>query len=251
MAAFVDLHCHWVAGIDDGARTPEEGLAILSGLGDLGFEHVVATPHMRPGMFENDRDGLQKAYQRMLPVLDQAPTLPRVSLASEHFFDEQVVGRIRAGTALPYQPQRDALGPRTSGPILLEFSDLTPATPILRQLFRLQAEGYTPVIAHPERYRATWSQPELVLEWVEAGCLALLDLCALIGKYGSEPKKAALKLLELEAYDAACSDAHRPSDVPLVAAALEALERRAGREEVDFLLGSGPRAILHGRQLDR
>src|SRR5688500_12788406 len=102
MAAFVDLHCHWVAGIDDGARTPEEGLAILAGVGELGFEHVVATPHMRPGMFDNDRTRLEEAYKKMLPALERAPALPRVSLASEHFFDDTVVGRIRAGEALPY-----------------------------------------------------------------------------------------------------------------------------------------------------
>ncbi len=85
MAAFVDLHCHWVAGIDDGARTQEEGLAILAGLGELGFEHVVATLIMRPGMFDNDWTRLEEAYQRMLPALDRAPALPRV-LAGERAF---------------------------------------------------------------------------------------------------------------------------------------------------------------------
>ena len=251
MAAFVDLHCHWVAGIDDGARDSKESIAMLSGLHALGFEHVVATPHMRPGLFDNDQSALFQAYERMLPELDGAQSLPLVSLASEHFFDSVVVARIRDGHALPYLPARDAKGPRTSGPILVEFSDLAPAAPILRQLFRLQADGYTPVIAHPERYRAAWARPELVVEWVEAGCLALLDVCALIGKYGEQPKRTALRLLELEAYDAACSDAHRSSDIPLVAEALGALERHAGREEVDLLLGSGPRAILHGRKLAR
>jgi len=251
MAAFVDLHCHWVAGIDDGARNGAEALAMLAGLGELGFEHVVATPHMRPGMFDNDQDSLRAAYQRMLPELEAVPALPRVSLASEHYFDDTVVARIREGKALPYLPQRDAVGPRTSGPILVEFTDLVPSAPILRQLYRLQADGFTPVIAHPERYRAAWARPELVVEWVEAGCLALLDLCALIGKYGEQPKRTALRLLELEAYDAACSDAHRPADIPLVDAAITVLERQAGRDEVDFLLGSGPRAILHGERLAR
>jgi len=224
---------------------------MLSGLAGLGFEHVVATPHMRPGLFHNDQESLRLAYERMLPELEKETALPLVSLASEHFFDDAVVARIREGQALPYHPQRDARGPRTSGPILVEFSDLVPSAPILRQLFRLQADGYTPVIAHPERYRAAWTRPELVVEWVEAGCLALLDICALIGKYGEQPQRTALRLLELEAYDAACSDAHRPSDIPLVAEALIALERAAGRAELDFLLGSGPRGILHGQRLAR
>ena len=48
MRGFVDLHCHWIAGIDDGAKTPEDGLAMLRGLREAGFDTVVATPHMRP-----------------------------------------------------------------------------------------------------------------------------------------------------------------------------------------------------------
>ena len=55
---FVDLHCHWIAGIDDGARTVEASLAMLRGLKRAGFDTVMATPHMRPGMFDNDRDAL-------------------------------------------------------------------------------------------------------------------------------------------------------------------------------------------------
>jgi protein-tyrosine phosphatase len=54
MRGFVDLHSHWIASIDDGARSPEEGLELLRGLYEAGFSTVVATPHMRPGMFEND-----------------------------------------------------------------------------------------------------------------------------------------------------------------------------------------------------
>ena len=49
------MHCHWIAAIDDGARSMDEGLAMLRGLHQAGFDSVVATPHMRPGMFDNDR----------------------------------------------------------------------------------------------------------------------------------------------------------------------------------------------------
>ena len=58
MRGFVDLHSHWVSSIDDGARSTSEGIDLLRGLHDVGFSTVVATPHMRPGMFENDRSAL-------------------------------------------------------------------------------------------------------------------------------------------------------------------------------------------------
>src|SRR5579862_9514452 len=60
MAGFIDLHCHWVAAIDDGARTFEQGLDMLRRLQSAGFAKVVATPHMRPGMFDNDKAMLER-----------------------------------------------------------------------------------------------------------------------------------------------------------------------------------------------
>src|SRR5438105_13828793 len=66
---FVDLHCHWIAGIDDGATTPAEGLAMLRALRGAGFDFVMATPHMRPAMFDNRKENLTLAFQAMAAVL--------------------------------------------------------------------------------------------------------------------------------------------------------------------------------------
>src|SRR5882724_11017358 len=98
---FVDLHCHWVAGIDDGAPTPEEGLAMLRALKGAGFDFVMATPHMRPAMFDNAKGDLERAFAAMSSVLGE-PNLPEVGLASEHFFDDVVFQRMVSGEALPY-----------------------------------------------------------------------------------------------------------------------------------------------------
>ena len=85
---YVDLHCHWVAAIDDGVKTVEGGIELLSGLRSLGFSHVVATPHMRPGMFDNAKATLVKAFAKMSDKLDHRSKeadlcLPERSLGSE------------------------------------------------------------------------------------------------------------------------------------------------------------------------
>ncbi|RLB61150.1 MAG: protein tyrosine phosphatase, partial [Deltaproteobacteria bacterium] len=67
---FIDLHSHWVAGIDDGAKTAQESLEMLNGLAEVGFGTVVATPHMRTGMFDNSRADLEHAYQQTLQQLE-------------------------------------------------------------------------------------------------------------------------------------------------------------------------------------
>ncbi len=246
MSGFVDLHCHWVAGIDDGARSFDEGVAILRNLRHVGFAHVVGTPHMRPGLFDNNASDLRTAFRRMTSRLPNGPEIPTLSLSSEHFFDAEFISRITNGNVLPYQ-QSEQNGTQSGGAILLEFQDLSPLFVVQRQLQRLKKMGYLPVIAHPERYRAVWSDPSIVLQLVDEGSVAQLDCCAVLGKYGSEPQQTARQLLSEGAYDLACSDAHRPRDALLTAEAIEAITQQVGPQERDSLLRVGPMALLEGR----
>ena len=241
MRAFIDLHCHWVAGIDDGARDPEESLAMLRALGQIGFGLVVGTPHMRPGMFDNTRGDLEAAYQRMQPHLDAQQDLPRVALSSEHYFDEVVLERLRAGQGLPYPGGRA---------VLLEFYEIDFPPHVDQQLAALRRGGLVPVIAHPERYRCLWKSPEVLERLVDQGVGALLDAAALVGKYGRRPQRCAEQLLEMGLYHAACSDAHRPADVDQVEAGMRRVEKLYDAEEVDFLFRAGPAALLEGRLPD-
>jgi protein-tyrosine phosphatase len=235
---FVDLHCHWVSSIDDGARTPEEGLAMLRGLHAAGFDEVVATPHMRPGMFDNDRVSLQRAYVAMQPILEAAGKLPTVHLSSEHFFDDVVFGRLLRGEAVPYPG---------SGAVLVEFGHGPFPHRAQHRFFDLCRAGLNPVLAHPERYEGVWKDDACLDPLLDAGADLLLDVCALVGKYGREPQRTAEKLLEESAYEAACSDAHRPADVDYVIRAIERLEELVGGEECIRLLADGPRGILQMR----
>ncbi|HEY3816189.1 MAG TPA: CpsB/CapC family capsule biosynthesis tyrosine phosphatase [Polyangiaceae bacterium] len=235
MRGLVDLHCHWVAAIDDGARSTDEGLRMLQGLRELGFDAVVATPHMRPGMFDNDRAGLKAAFDAMEAVLRAAgEAVPAVHLASEHFFDDVVYGRLLRGEGLPYPGGKS---------ILVEFGAGGFPVRAQHRLFDLRRVGLAPVIAHPERYEPVWKDDACLDPFLDAGALLLLDVCALVGKYGRSPQRAAEKLLEEEAYEAACSDAHRPSDVEQVALGIERLVALAGETEAKRLFHEGPRHI--------
>ncbi|MDP8999311.1 MAG: protein tyrosine phosphatase [Myxococcota bacterium] len=239
MRGFVDLHCHWIAAIDDGARTAAEGLKMLRELHAAGFDEVVATPHMRPGMFDNDRAGLEHAFGAMQHTLVTSPDrLPVVHLASEHFFDDIVFARLMRGEALPYPGGKS---------VLIEFSPTAFPLRTQHRLFDLRRAGLVPVIAHPERYEPVWKDDACLDPLLDAGAVLLLDVCALVGKYGRAPQRAAEKLLEEDTYEAACSDAHRPLDVEHVARAIERLVTLVGDVQTKRLLAEGPRAILGGR----
>jgi protein-tyrosine phosphatase len=235
--SLIDLHCHFLPGIDDGAPTVADGIAMLEGLKSLGFSRVMATPHMRAGMFDNEKQGLTAAFESFRPHL-AGRDVPEIALASEHYFDDQVYTRLLKGEALPYPGGRA---------VLLEFYEIDFPPLIEQRLFDLRRRQLLPVIAHPERYRRFWEHPEALERLVDQGVATLLDCMSLVGKYGRRPQRAAEELLERELYHAACSDLHRPADVPIVAKGIAAIRSSYGAEEIEFLFEDGPRALLDGQ----
>jgi protein-tyrosine phosphatase len=242
MAGYIDLHCHWVAGVDDGVKTASESAALLAGLRSIGFTTVVATPHMRPGMFDNTSEVLRAAFDRTCEALDRsamkgAPELPELLLSSEHFFDDIVFQRLMSGEALPYPGGHAAL---------VEFPNGHFPAMITSRFFDLRRRHIRPVLAHPERYEPVWRDPAVLEPLLDGGAVLLLDVAALAGKYGRTPRRSAERLLELGYYYAACSDAHSPRDLAAVDEGIGLLRRLVGDEEAKFLLEEGPRAILEG-----
>lgn len=239
MRGFVDLHCHWIADVDDGARSVSESLAMLRALHASGFDLVIGTPHMRPGMFDTTRESLRAAFERMQPHLLEVAGLPRVELSSEHFFDDVVYQRVLGGTGLPYPGDRAVLFELYESDFPLSLDRL------LAELRR--GPKLVPVIAHPERYQRMWRDPEVLERLLDVGAAALLDAAALVGKYGRKAQRCAEDLLERGLYHAACSDAHRPADVEEVARGMLRVRELHGPEEEDFLFREGPLALLQGR----
>src|SRR4051812_37751768 len=109
MSGYIDLHCHYVPGIDDGAGSAEDGVSMLRALGALGFTEVVATPHTRPGMFDNTPATIGLAFERFKADLRDPRSLPTLSLSSEHYFDDVVFQRLMHDQGLPYPGGKAAL----------------------------------------------------------------------------------------------------------------------------------------------
>ncbi len=237
MAGYVDLHSHWIPGVDDGVPSVDEGIALLRALSAAGFERVIATPHMRPGMFDNERKGLEVAYEEMVRHVEASGVGVQVGLGCEHFFDDVVFDRIMAGEGIPYPGGRA---------VLVEFAGEHLPAKLSERLFDVRRKGLRPVIAHPERYRVCWDDSALMEDWVDRGVVLLMDGGALAGKYGRAPKKAAERMLEAGLYYAVCSDAHRVSDVDDVVAGMDRVRALVGEQERDFLLREGPLRVLSG-----
>lgn len=235
----VDLHCHPLPGVDDGVRSAEEGAALLVGLKSLGFDVVVATPHVRSGVWDNRIDTRAAARALLGPALDAATargeSLPELLLAGEHMFDDVLQDLLKRGEALTYP---------AGGAALVEFPYDAMPFRVELQLWRMKKSGVLPVVAHPERYTPVQQSEEKIEELRGAGALALLDVMSLVGAYGRRAQACAEKLLAAGHYAAACSDAHKPADLPVLKEALEVLRSKVGHEGFERLLIEGPRRVL-------
>lgn len=236
-AGYVDLHCHYLPGIDDGVRTMDEGLALLTGLAKLGYETVVATPHIRTAMFDNRKAGLQHAFSELIDIAQDVPGMPGLGLAAEHYCDDVFWELFTSGQAVPYPGEKAAL---------IEFHYEMWPKRIEDKLFEMQVRGVRPVLAHPERYSALFPRTDPLDPLLDLGCLGLLDLMSLVGRYGRRSQRAAERMLEEGVYYAACTDCHRPNDVERVADAIERLRELVGKGEAEELLAENPRRILSG-----
>lgn len=235
---WIDLHCHPLPGIDDGARTAEDGAALLVGLFGLGFETVVATPHVRSGIWDNRLDSRAAAHEVLSAVMVEAQrrgdTLPTLLLAGEHMFDDVLQDLLRKGEALTYPG---------GGAALVEFAYDSLPMRVEYQLWRM-AKTVRPVLAHPERYTPVQQSDDKLDELVGAGAWLLLDVMSLVGAYGRRAQATAERILAAGKYTAACSDAHKAADVPIVAQGIAALRAARGEAELQRLLAEGPAKVL-------
>lgn len=235
---YIDLHCHYVPGIDDGVRSVEDGLALCRGLRRAGFGRVVATPHIRTAMFGNTPEDVRTAFDAFSahPAANDSE-MPALGLGAEHFCDDVFIRAFGEGRVCAY-PGGHAL--------LVELPSETMPAGLRDLVFEMRLKGVTPVLAHPERYSTTYRSSDAIEALVEAGVLPLLDVMSLSERYGREPRRAAERLLDEGLYYAACSDAHKPGDVEAVIESIARLRRIVGREETDELLGDHPRRVLDG-----
>ena len=237
MRGYVDLHCHYVPAVDDGVRTFEEGVRLVTGLSSIGYDMVVATPHIRTAMFENRKPGLVAAFEEFERLTSDVPGLPALGLGAEHFFDDVFWQLFVDREALPYPGGKAAL---------VEFPPEAIPMRVEDRFFQMNVRGVRPVLAHPERYAPLWKKTDPLDPLLDIGVLPLLDIMSLTGRYGRKPRRAAERMVEEGAYYAACSDCHRPGDVEVVSEGIERLRRLVGEDEAYELLAINPRNILEG-----
>lgn len=233
-----DLHNHILPNIDDGSRDMAESLQLLRLAQQQGISHVLLTPHIHPGRYDNNAAGIQHALTELQHAVRENKLAIHIAAAAEVRISSELLVMVEQAR-LPFIGQYD--GSRVA---LLELphSHIPPGTDKL--LSWLGRKNITVMLAHPERNRDLLAKPELIKPFVKAGCLFQLTAAALDGDMGSDVMALAKLWLQQGLYHIIASDTHsvkrRP---PKLARAFEYVKASHGEELAHRLCVSQPAAL--------
>lgn len=193
-----DIHSHYIPGIDDGCNTEEESVALLKRMFEYGFRKIVCTPHVQAEYFRNSREIILPAFDKLQKTAgEEIPGLELVA-AAEYLIDDGFAGHIKDGLMFFGEKKY----------VLVELSYFHPHPTFKNLLQDLLMKGFTPVLAHPERY-GYWPVDEPVFEDLHAaGVLFQVNIPSICGYYGSDIRNRAFDLIEKGFVSLAGSDVH-------------------------------------------
>ena len=202
-----DIHCHILPGVDDGARTPAETSQMLIAARNAGIEHIVCTPHCRFDSF--NKQLIEQQFRAFSAHAAQAGI--QATLGYEvHWKKLAELGMDKASE----------LRIGDSNLFLLEFSNSHLPVNWQRNVYSIQSQGLTVIVAHPERYKPVQDNLDIAYEMKDMGCRLQLSANFVEGGFFDKRHRTAKALLKEGLVDYIASDAHRPEHYAVYTKAL-------------------------------
>lgn len=231
----IDIHCHILPGLDDGAESLEMSAAMAEMAIADGVTHIIATPHANsdypfsPELIRQRRDELQQMFEGRLTL----------ATGCDFHLSFENLQEIR------FEPRRFTLNQKNY--LLVEFADFSIPPSLDQALLDMQLAGLNPIITHPERNPLIRAQPERLFQWLRQGCYVQLTAQSLSGRFGQAAQEVSEEWLDAGAVHFLASDAHNLTSRPLrLKDTFDELARTRGQEFAEALLFENPRAALEG-----
>jgi protein-tyrosine phosphatase len=231
----VDLHCHLLPEIDDGPKTLQEALLLARALTEMGFSQAVATPHYIEGYSLEYRRRVAEAHTRLVQAVEAEKIPLKVFLGGELLLQPGLVDLAQKGELPTLNGTRY---------LLLELPLYQPLPLYAGEVFfMLQARGYIPILAHPERMETFQVGDGKICHLVRSGVLLQVNLGSLIGAFGPSVKKLARDLLKNDLVTFLATDSHAAALPALLADGLAKLSLPPA------LLGENPHRALQDGEI--
>ena len=238
---FVDIHCHLVPAIDDGAKSLEESLAMAEIAVSDGIQAIIVTPHQNGSYAHNRGDAIRQRVDELQQHLDLQQIPLTIMPGADVRIDDGMIDSLRSGDVL-------TLGDHGRH-VLLELPHEL-YFPLERVLDGLDQIDMVGILSHPERNQGILKQPALVESLVDYGCLMQITAGSLMGTFGKPCQEMSEWMLKRGLVHFIATDAHGPrSRRPLLRRAYEYTAELVGDETADALCRDNPGAVAAGEDI--
>jgi len=197
-----DLHCHIIPGIDDGARDLQEALALLQIAEQEGISHMVITPHINPGFFDNTTAIIQQGLSDLQNASKAAGLTIQLAAAAEVRLSTEILVWAERGM-LPFIGTYNGFNV-----LLLEFPHSHIPAGADKLVKWLLSKNILPMIAHPERNRDVQTDPAKLAPFIRLDCLFQLTASSVLGDMGERSTALAIQLLKQKLFSVMATDSH-------------------------------------------
>lgn len=240
----IDIHCHILPGLDDGSDNIEESVRMARLAVDGGTRAIIATPHSNiPGSYQNHCDKAYVIAFRDLQKRLEEENIPLKILPGHEIF--------AADNFIELIKSKKLLTLNNSVYPLVEFGFTEHSDSVFEKIEMLLAEGFTPIIAHPERYAFTAEDIFAPFRLKNMGCLLQINKGSLKGSFGREAYFASHAIIENELADFIASDAHSPyMRTPFLADAYDIVSEIRSDNYAELLLVQNPIKVLQNKKIN-
>lgn len=235
----IDIHCHILPGLDDGARDMAQSIAMAQIAAMDGITGIVCTPHFSPVFPGNIRRTVLESVERLQTKLREMEIQLALYPGSELAIDPNIVEKIGSGELLTVNDNMKVA--------LIELPPEIIPPNLDRFFWSLQARGINTILAHPERCYPLMKNPSLLFDWVQAGVMVQLTGSSVMGHYGEPIRDFSFELLKHRMAHLVASDSHGDTARrPMLSRARAVTEEIVGAEEARKIFCEYPDSILCG-----
>ena len=239
----IDLHCHILPGLDDGAKTLEESVEMALIARDDGIKTIVATPHLFRGNNTVEKlNGIGEKLDDLRRALEANKIGVEVLLGAEVHISHNLIEAIKNN--------RKGLALNGSSYMFVEFPSEHIYPGVKNLFFDLMSEGVQPIIAHPERNSVFAQNPGLLFDLIGMGALAQANSGSFTGIYGRQAADVVVRFLEWNLIHFIATDSHGPrSSSHVLSKAVARAESLVGKARASALVNENPQAVLDDREI--
>lgn len=206
----VDFHSHLIPGIDDGSRSYEESIEIITFFKSIGVRKMITTPHISMEYFPNKHEVVLERFQILKDEVAKAGIDMELGVAAEYMIDDGFRVLMNKGGLLTFGDNY----------LLIELGGFAEHPDFSPLIFDLQTSGYNVILAHPERYAFWHARRDTYLTLKEREVIFQINALSLTNVYSKDVNKTAKWLIENKMIDFIGSDVHHASQQEIYRRAL-------------------------------